>query len=160
MWRTLLLPLLPDLLWPLRDSTGRLGFNPRSNHTKNSKNDTWCSPCLTLSIIRYWSRVNWSNTGNGVASSATPRSLTKVANFSYFTLQFRLWVKPSSSSYHATSTDLLDPLSPHVSIVQGYILYRHSVVVYRFLAGCPAFARPCEGVYRSMSLMSSPLLLR
>ena len=24
------------------------------------------------------------------------------------------------------------------------------------LAGCPAFARPCEGVHRSMSLMSSP----
>ena len=31
------------------------------------------SPCLTLSIIRYRSRVKWSNPGNGVAPSPTPR---------------------------------------------------------------------------------------
>ena len=31
-------------------------------------------PCSTLSIIRYRSRVNWINLGNGVASSSTPRS--------------------------------------------------------------------------------------
>ena len=30
-------------------------------------------PCLTLSIIRFVSRVKWSNTGKGVASSSTPR---------------------------------------------------------------------------------------
>ena len=30
-------------------------------------------PCLTLSIIRYGSRVKWSNPGNGVAPSPTPR---------------------------------------------------------------------------------------
>ena len=30
-------------------------------------------PCLTLSIIRYGSRVKWSNPGKGVASSPTPR---------------------------------------------------------------------------------------
>ena len=29
-------------------------------------------PCLTLSIIRYGSRVKWSNPGNGVAPSPTP----------------------------------------------------------------------------------------
>ena len=29
--------------------------------------------CLTLSIIRYVSRVKWSNPGNGVAPSPTPR---------------------------------------------------------------------------------------
>ena len=29
-------------------------------------------PCLTLSIIRYVSRVKWSNLGNGVAPSPTP----------------------------------------------------------------------------------------
>ena len=29
-------------------------------------------PCLTLSIIRYRSRVKWSNPGKGVASSLTP----------------------------------------------------------------------------------------
>ena len=29
-------------------------------------------PCLTLSIIRYGSRVKWSNPRNGVAPSPTP----------------------------------------------------------------------------------------
>ena len=31
------------------------------------------SPCLTLSIIRYGSRVKWSNPGKGVAPSPTPQ---------------------------------------------------------------------------------------
>ena len=31
------------------------------------------SPCLTLSFIRYWSRVKWNNPGKGVAPSPTPR---------------------------------------------------------------------------------------
>ena len=31
------------------------------------------SPCLTLSIIRYGSRVKWSNTRNGVAPSPIPQ---------------------------------------------------------------------------------------
>ena len=30
-------------------------------------------PCLTLSIIRYVTRVKWSNPGEGVAPSPTPR---------------------------------------------------------------------------------------
>ena len=30
-------------------------------------------PCLTLSIIRWGSRVKWNNPGNGVAPSPTPR---------------------------------------------------------------------------------------
>ena len=30
------------------------------------------SPCLTLSIIRYGSRVKWSNPGKGIAPSPTP----------------------------------------------------------------------------------------
>ncbi len=34
----------------------------------------WClmPPCLTLSILRYGSRVKWSNPGKGVAPSPTP----------------------------------------------------------------------------------------
>ena len=31
------------------------------------------SPCLTLSIIRWGSRVKWSNPGKGVAPSPIPR---------------------------------------------------------------------------------------
>ena len=30
-------------------------------------------PCLTLGILRYVSRVKWSNSGKGVALSSTPR---------------------------------------------------------------------------------------
>ena len=50
-------------------------------------------PCLILSIIRYGSRVKWSNSGKGVAPSPTPRCIekgafgspsTKVANFTYY----------------------------------------------------------------------------
>ena len=50
--------------------------------------------CLTLSIIRYVSRVKWSNPGKRVAPSPTPREkgafgspLTTVANFTIDTCQ-------------------------------------------------------------------------
>ena len=43
---------------------------------------------------------------------------------------------------------------PSLSVgLQGDILYRHR-------AGHPAFARPCEGVHRSMSLMISSLFFQ
>ena len=52
------------------------------------------SPCLTLSIIRYRSRVKWSNPGIGVVLSPTPRcrsywkrslrvTFDEVTNFTY-----------------------------------------------------------------------------
>ena len=48
-----------------------LGLNPGlSCHTKDFKNGT---PCLTLSQLRYISRVKWSNPGKGVVPSPTPR---------------------------------------------------------------------------------------
>ena len=51
-------------------------------------------PCLTLNIIRYGSKVKWSNPGNGIAPSFTPwcssswkgclrSSSTNVVNFTY-----------------------------------------------------------------------------
>ena len=54
-------------------------------------------PCLTLSIIRYGSRVKWSNPGNGVAPSSTPWcssyrkgslrvTSTMIANFTFYLL--------------------------------------------------------------------------
>ena len=39
--------------WP-----GKPEFNPRSSHTKDSKKRYFIPPCLTLSIIRYGSRVS------------------------------------------------------------------------------------------------------
>ena len=59
--------ILPVRQWP-----GRPGFNPRSSHTKDLKKWYLIPPCLTLSIIRYGSRVKWSNPGKGVAPSPTP----------------------------------------------------------------------------------------
>ena len=49
-------------------------FSLRSSHTKNSKKKKWyfVPPCLTLSIIKYGSRVKWSNPGKGVAPFPTP----------------------------------------------------------------------------------------
>ena len=49
----------------------KLGFNPRSSHTKDSKKWYLMLPYLTLSIIRYLSRVKWSNPGKGVAPFPT-----------------------------------------------------------------------------------------
>ena len=63
----------------------------------------------------------------------------------------------SSSSCRSGSTDIPDPLSPPLPTIhcfQGYIPNRHRA------AGRPAFARPCEGVHKCISIMSSSLLLR
>ena len=45
--------------------------DPRSSYQRLKK---WylMPPCLTLSIIRYGSRVKWSNPGKGVAPFPTP----------------------------------------------------------------------------------------
>ena len=57
----------------VRHLSGRPGFNPRSSLSKGFKNGPLMLPCLTLSHIRYVSRVKWSNPGKGVAPSWTPR---------------------------------------------------------------------------------------
>ena len=68
----------------------------------------------------------------------------------------------SSSSCRTASTDLPDPLSPSVSIVYRFwkVFQAISYSGTEVLAGPPAFARPCEGVHRSILLMSSSLLLQ
>ena len=50
---------------------GDLGSISRLSHTKKLKKWYLMPPCLTLSIIRYGSRVKWRNPGKGVASSPT-----------------------------------------------------------------------------------------
>ena len=52
----------------VRQWSKRPGFNPRSSHTKDFKKWYLIPPCLTFSIIRYVSRVKWSNPGKRVAS--------------------------------------------------------------------------------------------
>ena len=58
----------------------RPGIEPRSPRQLSNSLPIWPSlkkcylipPCLTLSILRYASRVKWSNPGNWVAPSLTP----------------------------------------------------------------------------------------
>ena len=50
---------------------GDLGSISRLSHTKDSKKWYLMPPCLTLSIIRYGSRVKWRNPGKGVAPFPT-----------------------------------------------------------------------------------------
>ena len=68
----------------------------------------------------------------------------------------------SSSSCHAASEDLPDPLRP--PFAPGRSLRLHPISAQsccmQILACRPAFPRPCEGVHRSMSLMSLSLLLQ
>ena len=72
----------------------------------------------------------------------------------------------SSPSYRAISTDISDPLSPLLSSSiasgrsSGLQLVSAQSCCVQVLADRPAFARPCEGVHRSTSLISSSVLLR
>ena len=72
----------------------------------------------------------------------------------------------SSSSCRAISTDIPDPLShPSLqSIASGRSSRIHLVSTQsccmQVRAGRPVFARPCEGVHESTSLMSSSLFLQ
>ena len=77
-----------------------------------------------------------------------------------------IYISSSSSSYRAGSTDIPD-LSRHSSL--SFIalgkssgqqpVSSHSCWMY-VRAGRPAFARPCVGIHKSTSLMSSSLLLQ
>ena len=67
-----------------------------------------------------------------------------------------------SSSCHAISTDVSDPLTP--ALPSSWSSGLHPVSAQscctQVLAGRPAFARPWEGVHRSTALISSSLLLQ
>ena len=83
-------------------------------------------PSLTLSVIRWWSRVKRSNPWNGVAPSPTmrcssywKRSLRVTCNWSH-QLYLYIYIYVSPSLCHAVRTDLLDPFSPPVSIVHRF----------------------------------------
>ena len=58
----------------LANGLGNLGSIPGwviPKTPKKKKKWYWMLPCLTLSIIRYGSRIKWSNPGNRVAPSPT-----------------------------------------------------------------------------------------
>ena len=95
-------------------------------------------PCLTLSIIRYISRVKWSNLGKRVAPSPTPRCSSywkgsfRVALVNGHQLYFFIIMSCYQHGYPWPS--LATP--PYHSLLpvglQGYILYQHRAAVCRF----------------------------
>ena len=59
--------------WPNEYSVRReTGVQSQVESYQRLKKWYLMQPCLTLSIIRYGSKVKWSNPGNGVAPSPTP----------------------------------------------------------------------------------------
>ena len=60
--------------WAMR-LTSRVFANSPGDRGSISKTQKWylMRPCLTLSIIRYVLKLKWSNPGEGIASSSTPR---------------------------------------------------------------------------------------
>ena len=72
----------------------------------------------------------------------------------------------SSSSCRMISTNKPDPLSSHLSFIHCFQqVFRPTSCIgtkrlYVGSSSHPAFARPCEGVHRSTSLMISYLLLQ
>ena len=82
-------------------------------------------PCLTLSIIRYVSRVKWSHPGNGVAPSPTPRCS------SYWKRSLRVTLDYGRQLYLLTSTYL------RMIITWFFICCDFLVVIYqRLLVKC------------------------
>ena len=77
-------------------------------------------------------------------------------------------ISANTHHYHVTlPAQISQTLSRCLSL--SFIAPRRSSKLYpvsaqscciKVIAGCPTFARPCEGVHRSTSLMSSPLLLQ
>ena len=112
---------------------------------------------LYLNVIK----PQWAS--NEVTSLEISLSLSLPISLS---LSLSLSVYISSSSCRAGSTDIPDPLSPLLPIVHRlgrssvqHPVSSHSCWMY-VRAGRPAFARPCVGVHKSTSLMSSSLLLQ
>ena len=73
-----------------------------------------------------------------------------------------IYIYISSSSCHAVSMDISDPLSPPLlsSIAFGrstelHLVSAQSCCMY-VQAGCPAFARHCKGVHRRIDLWAHP----
>ena len=94
------------------------------------------------------------------------RNSLSVDDNIYIYIYIYIYISSSSSSCHAISTDIPYLFSPSLSIVHCFrqVLSATPASSYsscmQVRAGRPAFARPCEGVPRSTSLMSSSLLLQ
>ena len=86
------------------------------------------------------------------------KSSAHLIHYDHVTLSARI----SLTLSHHHCTDILDPLSPSIASGRSPGLHPVSAQSCCMLVrnGCLAYARPCEGVHWSTSLMSSSLLLQ
>ena len=95
-------------------------------------------PCLTLSIIRYGSRVKWSNPGKGVAPSPTPwcSKLSKREPSGYP----RLWSPTTHTHiYLCISTHTHTHIHAYIHIYIYIYIYTYSytyIYVYIYMCVC------------------------
>ena len=122
---------------------------------------------LTLSIIRYVSRVKRSNPRKEVASSPTLRCCSNWKGSLNVALDYRRQIHHHHHHHIALVASISLTLSRHSSlsfIALGrssgqHPVSSHSCWMY-VRAGRPAFARPCVRIHKSTSLVSSSLLLQ
>ena len=171
-------------------------------------------PCLTLSIIRYGSRVKWRNQGKGVVPSPTtwcssyrkgslriPPRLWSPTLLIYIYIYICMYIYVCIYIYIYIYTYIYIYIHIYIHMyiyiyIYIYIYHHHhhhivlvariSLTLSRYSslsfiapgrssgqhpvsshscwmyvrAGRPAFARPCVGIHKSTSLMSSSLLLQ
>ena len=91
------------MVWEIKVQSQVKSYQRLKKKKKKKKKRYLMPLCLTLSIIRYGSRVNWSNPGNGVAPFPTPwcsrywkRSLWVALDYgcqlSLYGLKYNIWV--------------------------------------------------------------------
>ena len=127
---------------------GDLGSIPGQVIPKIKKNLTWC--CL-LSIIRYESRVKWSNPGKGVAPSFTHWYS------SYWNRSLRVTLDYGHQLYFTYNPQIIIQLQNINSFIFKCIV--HSVRIQLAIQS-PTLVCPCVGVHKEMLLMSSSLFLQ
>ena len=104
-------------------------------------------PCSTLSIIRYGSRVKWSNPGKGVAPSPTPRCSSYWKRRLQVTLdygrQFPFTYYHYYTSYELFASVLTRDFASFPSCSKSSPLFKTLLIVLIFLyymAHCEFFA--------------------
>ena len=90
-------------------------------------------PCLTLSIIRYRSRVKWRKPGKGVAPSPTPRCS------SYRKGRFRVTLDFSCQLYFTTLMNFISPVYLEFNPDQNLSIFK--AVPFHFPLVCVFFYR-------------------
>ena len=104
-------------------------------------------PWLTLNVIRYGSRINWSHLGKAIAPSSTPRChsyekgafespTTAVTHFTYIYIYIYIYIIIIMSCHqYGYPWPSLTTLPCHSSLLagpKGYIPYPHRAAVCRF----------------------------